>query len=88
LPPWREGELRGRWQANGWHVIEVDGHSIDDLVEAFAEAASSENRPSVLLAQTVKGKGVSFMEDRFFWHTRIPTEGELGQALSELGERS
>jgi transketolase len=86
LPPHRHGQLADKWRAFGWHVIEVDGHDMAQILEAFESASSVKGRPVAIMAETVKGKGVSFMEDRFFWHTRILKPEELAQAMQELGE--
>jgi transketolase len=87
LPPHRDGQLADKWRAFGWHVMEIDGHDMARIVAAFAEASEVRGKPVALLAETVKGKGVSFMEDRFFWHTRILKPEEMAQAMAELGER-
>jgi transketolase len=76
--------LAAKWQAFGWHTIELDGHSIPALQAAFAEAASVKGRPTVLIAHTVKGKGVSFMENNPKFHGVAPTKDEVAQALKEL----
>ena len=76
--------LTAKWQAFGWHAIDVDGHSVPALQAAFAEAASVKGRPSVLIAHTVKGKGVSFMENNPKFHGVEPTKDEVAQALKEL----
>lgn len=86
LPPWRPGELEARWQACGWSVSSVDGHDVAALLPAFEHARATTKVPSVLMAHTVKGRGVSFMEGAYFWHTRVPTDEELRSALTELGE--
>jgi transketolase len=86
--PWDPGELEDRWSACRWHVIPADGHDVLALVAAFDEARATGGRPSVVIARTVKGKGVSFMENRWFWHSRVVTPDELSLALAELGERA
>lgn len=75
-----------KWASFRWNVIEVDGHDIDALLEAFGSAARTRNAPTVVIANTVKGKGVSFMEGVCDWHGRWPTEEETRLALAELGE--
>lgn len=77
--------LREKWQAFGWDVREVDGHDLDALTRELTAAKASAERPTCLLARTVKGKGVSFMEGDFNWHSRVPTDAELSAALRELG---
>jgi transketolase len=76
--------LVAKWKAFGWHTIELDGHSIPALQAAFAEAATVKGQPSALIAHTVKGKGVSFMENNPKFHGVAPTKAEVEQALKEL----
>lgn len=73
-----------KWQAFGWHVLELDGHSIPALQAAFAEAATVRGKPTVIIAHTVKGKGVSFMENNPKFHGVAPTPEEVQLALKEL----
>lgn len=77
--------LDKKFESFGWNVIIVDGHDIEALIKAFAEAALVKNQPSVILATTVKGKGVSFMENQVGWHGKAPSDAELAAALNELG---
>jgi len=84
--PYTDDELRDRWAAFGWEVSEVDGHDIDAVVDALEDARVPRGRPSVLIAHTVKGKGVSYMEGNFRWHSKVPTDDELATALAELVE--
>jgi transketolase len=77
--------LDKKFESFGWHVIEVDGHDFEALQNAFAEAKATLDKPSVLIAKTVKGKGVSFMEDQASWHGTAPNQEQLEQAISELG---
>ena len=82
LAPFKE-----KWQAFGWNVYDVDGHDHDALRNAFSDAKKSTDKPSVIIANTVKGKGVSFMEFDILWHYRFPHEGEeYDGALKELHE--
>lgn len=76
--------LAGKWRAFGWHVIELDGHDIPALQRAFAEAAATTGKPTVIIAHTVKGKGVSFMENSPKYHGVAPTPEEVELALKEL----
>ena len=85
-PPYDGQELRDRWAAFGWAVSEVDGHDMAAVVRALQEARSVRGRPAVIIAHTVKGKGVSFMEGNFRWHSRVPTDDELATALAELSD--
>ena len=74
-----------KWRAFGWAAREVDGHDIGGLATILGDPAAGEGRPLALIAATVKGKGVSFMEDDNNWHYRIPTAGEVQAAARELG---
>jgi transketolase len=76
--------LADKWRAFGWHTLEIDGHDIRALQAALAEAAATRGRPTVLIAHTIKGKGVSFMENNPKFHGVAPTEAEVEQALKEL----
>lgn len=88
LPPQGDGELVVKWTAFGWRTHEFDGHDMASVLDAFDRAARPDGRPVALVAHTVKGKGVSFMENRFFWHTRIMTPDEFATAMAELGEQA
>lgn len=76
--------LKDKWKSFGWDVAEVDGHNTLSLLEALDWARENRERPSIILAHTVKGKGVSFMEGQAAWHGRCPTEGEYLVAYKEL----
>lgn len=76
--------LGDKWRAFGWNAIEVDGHGIPALRTAFSDAAAMGGKPTVILAHTVKGKGVSFMENNPKYHGTAPTRDEMTQALAEL----
>jgi transketolase len=87
IPPYEGSELAERWKAFGWDVIEVDGHDIGAFLEVMeSDRAQNADGPVAVVAHTVKGKGVSYMEDAFKWHARVPTDEELAIALAELGE--
>ena len=75
-----------KWRAFGWLVKEIDGHSHQEIFEAIEWARSSKFKPSIIIAHTVKGKGVSFMENNNNFHGVAPTKDETSQALKELGE--
>ena len=68
----------------GWNVIQIDGHNIEEILEAFKKARETKNKPTAIIAKTVKGKGVSFMEDQASWHGKAPNEEQYLQAKSEL----
>lgn len=78
--------LAPRWAAWGWRVLEADGHDVRQMAEVLDEAAASRDRPTMIVARTVKGKGVSFMENDATWHGGVPTAEQLRQALAELGK--
>jgi len=73
-----------KWQAFGWHVIEVDGHNLVQLIEAFDQAKLIKGKPTIIIAHTIKGKGVSFMENNPDFHGKAPNTAEVELALKEL----
>ena len=75
-----------KWKAFGWHTIEVDGHNVKDLMIALDKADEIKGKPTVIIAHTVKGKGVSFVENKAEWHGIAPKKDELEKALKELEE--
>ena len=77
--------LAEKYRAFGWHVIRTDGHYIARIIAALSEARGVTGKPTVIIAETVKGKGVSFMENVAGWHGRAPDRDQLDQALAELG---
>ncbi len=77
--------LGEKWQAFNWNVFEIDGHDPADILKGFAWAKSNRDRPSVFIANTIKGKGVSFMEHSHLWHGKPPTRAEYEAAMQELG---
>lgn len=78
-------DLGERFRASRWQVIEIDGHDISRIAAALDEADKAAGRPTVIIAETIKGKGVSFMENQVDWHGKAPNRAELAQALQELG---
>jgi transketolase len=79
--------MADRWKDCGWYVIEVNGHNVRQLVEAFDLAREIHDKPICVIARTTKGKGVSFMENDSYWHGNVPNVDQLKQALVELGAR-
>jgi transketolase len=77
-------QLPEKWRAFGWNVIECDGHDFDSLIPACEEAKKTKGRPTCIVAHTIKGKGVSFMEGDYNWHAKVPNEEELSKAMAEL----
>ena len=78
------GDVRAKWEAFGWNAIEIDGHDIAAIDAAFESAMRFKGKPSIIIAHTIKGKGVSFMENTAKFHGLAPTDEELAQALEEL----
>ncbi|AZO94750.1 transketolase [Halocella sp. SP3-1] len=82
LEPFKE-----KWQSFGWKVIEVNGHDIDELLKAFNSTPKKKDKPTIIIANTVKGKGVSFMENKAAWHHKVPDKIQLEKALLELSSQ-
>lgn len=78
--------LSGKFQSFGWHAIEVDGHDVNALKNAFAQAGATKGKPTAIIAHTVKGKGVSFTENNKEYHGRALNEDEMKRAMAELQE--
>jgi transketolase len=76
--------LRDKYESFGWHVLEIDGHNFEQIVDAVNEAKAIYEKPSVIIAHTIPGKGVSFMERNYLWHGKTPNKEEASQALKEL----
>ena len=73
-----------KWRAFNWHVIEADGHDLESMYNAFKEAMATKGKPSVIVAETIKGKGVSFMEGEADWHGLAPNDEQFKQAMVEV----
>jgi len=76
--------LADKWRAFNWHVIEIDGHNIRQIIDACKEAEAVAEKPTVIIAHTIPGKGVSFMERNYEWHGKPPNKDELARAVREL----
>ena len=76
--------LAAKWKAFGWEVLQVDGHSFEQIMDAVAKAKATKGRPTIIIAKTTKGKGVSFMENAAEWHGKAPGDQEKDAALKEL----
>ena len=76
--------LDKKFESFGWHVIKIDGHDFEQIDQAFEEAKATKGQPTVILAKTVKGKGVSFMENQAGWHGKAPNDEQFAQARAEL----
>jgi len=78
------GPLAKKWEAFRWHAIKANGHSMKDILRAYDEASQTKDKPSVIIAKTIKGKGVSFMENEAGWHGKAPTKEQVELALKEF----
>jgi transketolase len=76
--------LKAKWEAFGWHVIEIDGNNMEAIVDAYAMAKAIVEKPSVIIAHTIPGKGVDFMEYDYHWHGKAPNKDEAKIALKEI----
>lgn len=77
-------DLRGKWESFGWHVQEVDGNNIESIIDAAAMARAITNQPSMIIAHTIPGKGVDFMEYDYHWHGMPPNSEQAREALKKL----
>ena len=77
--------LADKWRAFGWAVEEIDGHNIEEIEAVLSKVPFAPGKPTCVVAHTVKGKGVSFMENKLLWHYRSPDPEEMAKALAELG---
>lgn len=77
-------DISAKWKAFGWYVQEIDGHDFKQIFDALDKARAHKGQPSVIVAHTIKGKGVSFMENIVEWHGKTPNEAEYKAALAEL----
>ena len=77
-------DLSGKWESFGWHVIEIDGHNIESIIDATSQARAITNRPTVIIAHTIPGKGVDFMEYNYKWHGMPPNAEQAKEALKDL----
>ena len=76
--------LKEKWKAFNWEVLEIDGHNIEEVMDAYDKAETIKDRPTIIIAHTVKGKGVSFFENQNKYHGVAPSKEELGHAIKEL----
>jgi transketolase len=79
--------LRDKWEAFNWHVIEIDGHNIEEIVDAVGQAKAVFDKPSIIIAHTIPGKGVKEFERKFEWHGKPPSKEEGEMALKELRDK-
>jgi len=76
--------LREKWEAFGWHVLEIDGHNMHEIIDACNQARAISTKPTVIICNTIPGKGVDFMEYKFEWHGNPPNKEQAHEALREL----
>ena len=81
----RVNPLPEKWKSFGWNVLEIDGHSFEEIIDALEKAENVKGQPTMVIAKTIKGKGVSFMENEVGWHGNAPKKEEAEMALRELG---
>ncbi|HWT40686.1 MAG TPA: transketolase [Dongiaceae bacterium] len=77
-------DLKGKWESFGWHVLEIDGHNIESIIDAASQGRAITNRPTVIIAHTIPGKGVDFMEYNYKWHGIPPNAEQAKEALEDL----
>ncbi len=77
-------EIAKRWKAFGWHAVVVDGHDVAALLAAYDEARATRGRPTVIVARTIKGRGISFAEGKDGWHGKPLKDDEMARAIAEL----
>lgn len=76
--------VAGKFEAFGWNVLKVDGHDIEEIIKTINQAKNTKGKPTIIIAKTVKGKGVSFMENQAGWHGTAPNKEQRDQAIAEL----
>lgn len=79
--------LKLRWESLGWEVFETDGHDFEELTETFRKIPSVQNKPHLVIANTIKGKGVSFLENKAKWHHGVPNKEQYDLAIAEINKR-
>lgn len=77
-------DLKGKWEAFGWHVLEIDGHNIESILDAASQGRAITNRPTIVITHTIPGKGVDFMEYDYHWHGMPPNSEQAKEALDKL----
>ena len=80
-------DLKARWSAYNWHVDNVDGHNIPDMAGLFDSYPAEKGKPNMVIARTIKGHGVSFIENKPEWHHKVPDKEQLSNAINELNKR-
>ena len=82
------GDVAAKWEAFGWRVIRCDGHDVTSVADAIDEAKNKTGKPTIIIAKTVKGKGVSFMEGKNIWHGKTVDDESYAKAMAELGGKA
>lgn len=82
-----QDSLQQRWAAFGWNVITVNGHDYKAIAKAFADARACKGKPTVLIAETIKGYGSAVMENKASWHHHVPTQEEYDQIIADFAAR-
>jgi transketolase len=77
-------DLKGKWESFGWHVVEIDGHNMESIIDAASQGRAVSNRPTVIISHTIPGKGVDFMEYDYKWHGVAPNSDQAKDALLKL----
>ena len=77
--------IADKFESFGWNVIEIDGHDFEDIERAYKQAEKCKGKPTCIIAETIKGKGVSFMENDASWHGKAPDKEQAEKAMTELG---
>ena len=81
-------DLSKKWEAFNWHTQRINGHNLHEIYKGIQAAKDFQSKPSVIIADTIKGSGISFMEDDNNWHYRIPNDEELSKAILELEDKN
>jgi transketolase len=79
--------IKQRWESFGWEVLEVDGHHLEELVNTFRKLPAINSKPHLVIAHTIKGKGVSFIENKAKWHHGVPNQDQYNLAMEEINKR-
>jgi transketolase len=79
--------MKARWESFGWEVLEINGHDLEELIEAFRKIPVVKKKPHLIIANTIKGKGVSFFENKAKWHHGVPNEEQFEVAMAEINSR-
>jgi len=80
-------DLEGKYKACGWSVVQCDGHKMEELLRCFRNSTAQNEKPTLVIAHTKKGKGISFMEDKVAWHHKVPSREQMELAFNELDQR-